>query len=88
MTPEEAAEADHATQWLATIGEVIAENLPPPFTFVLAIFKPGDVEAIMLSPQPPKIVAPVLRELAKSIDKGDINVTARPGDLVKKPTVQ
>lgn len=82
MTDNPAADARF---WLAAIGETLVETIPEPFVFVLAIYRPGKPGAMMVSPQDPEIVVPILRDLADTIESGDPNFLFRAGDAVPKP---
>lgn len=69
-----------AQGWALDIGEALAELVPEPFTFVLAIFEADNPKgSLMLSPQHPSIVSPILRTLADTIDAREHEIFTREG---------
>jgi hypothetical protein len=63
--------AQRAKAWMAAVGDVLTESVPEPFTFALVLYLPGDPSgALMLAPDPPETVAPVLLKLAGAIEDG------------------
>ena len=61
------------------MGDVLTESVPQPFTFALVLYLPGDPSgALMLAPEPPATLVPILRKLADTIEDGSAPLVMSP----------